>query len=76
MTPARYRDPTFEAVARKESHDCTGCEHLLYLWGMPNCCFEKWKGEKNMKRCELWKWASVDSNNAGIQPSPVGCRLE
>lgn len=56
MTPARYKDPTFEAAARNESRDCHGCEHLVTLWGISQCQKLKWKSEKQMKRCELWRW--------------------
>ena len=51
-----YRDPVFDEVARHEARDCTGCEHLLTMWGKSCCVKEKWKGEKNMRRCELWHW--------------------
>lgn len=51
-----YRDPTFEEVARHESRDCSGCEHLLVMWGKFCCVKEKWKGEANMRRCNLWHW--------------------
>lgn len=51
-----YRDPTFEEVARHESRDCTGCEHLLTMWGKFCCVKEKWKGEANMRRCNLWHY--------------------
>lgn len=57
MTPARYRDPTFDAVARNESRDCHGCKNLAYLWGMLFCRLEHWKGERNMKRCDSWTWS-------------------
>ena len=51
-----HRDPTLESAARHEARDCHGCEHLLYLWNVPQCTKEKWKDPKKMKRCDLWRW--------------------
>jgi hypothetical protein len=52
-----YRDPTFDEVARHEARDCSGCEHLLVMWGKACCVKKKWKGEKNMRRCDMWHYS-------------------
>lgn len=56
MSEQAYRDPTFDEAAKREARDCTGCEHLLVMWGKAACTKQKWRGEKNMRRCDEWHY--------------------
>lgn len=47
-----HKDPTFEAVSRREAKSCHPCTWRRRLWGLEFCAKNERKAGDKMKRCD------------------------